>query len=107
MPIDHKGQEDSHHDGADTNDSPQGNGDVTGGDGPESLLGMETVSFDVGRVVEVIGPRGGQTEANKRANGLEKRLGLVDHAGRAGGGKDQQVLDPLLGPGLHQHGAGQ
>jgi hypothetical protein len=76
--------------------------DVSGGDGPGVLRGMEAVPFDVDGVVEEVGTAGRQAEAGERDERLDQRLAVVEHAGRARGDEHEHVLGPLLRPGRAQ-----
>ena len=74
--------------------------DVAGRDRAEALLGVEAVGFDVERVVEEVGAARREAERDERDERVEDGLALAEDAGRRGGRDDEDVLDPLLRPGL-------
>ena len=83
----------------DADDPRRRDRDRAGGDRPEPLLLVTAVRVDVERVVQEVGTAGGEGEGDEGNDGVEDHGALAEDPGRGRRRDDEDVLDPLLGPG--------
>ena len=75
--------------------------------GRVALVGVEAVGLGVERVVQEVGAAGREAERDERDECGREVVGLAEHAGGAGRGEHEQVLDPLLGSGGGEQAEGE
>ena len=77
-------------------DLGRADGHDAGGDRAEALRRVDAVGLDVEGVVPEVDAAGGEAEGDERQHRAAERRPVVEHAGGAGGGEHEHVLDPLL-----------
>ena len=73
--------------------------DLAAGHRPVSLRGVAAIGFGVERVVQEVGAAHGQAQGDEGDGGTSDLARVREHTGRAGRGDDEEVLQPLPGPG--------